>query len=108
MTHRSPAAVFLLPVVTLGIYWFVWLAKTRGELNAQGAKIPTTWLYILPIVSYWYLWRLASGAALVSGKSAGGVFALLLLLGNLGGAIVQSGLNNSVQPHHAAPVSALA
>lgn len=108
MKRRSPAAVFWLPLVTFDIYWFVWLAKTRGELNKQGASIPTTWLYILPIVSFWYLWRFASGAAQVSGKSAGGSFALLLLLGPLGGAIVQSGLNNREQLPVASTVSAVA
>ena len=108
MKRRSPGAVFWLPVVTFGIYWFVWLAKTRGELNKQGASIPTTWLYILPIVSFWYLWRFASGAAQVSGKSAGSTFALLLLLGTIGGAIVQSGLNNREQLPVASTVPAVA
>jgi hypothetical protein len=93
MKRRSAAAVFFLPLITLGIYWIVWLAKTRGELKAQGASVPTTWLYIVPIVSWWWLWKLSAGIAKVTGGGTGGKFALLLLLGNIGGTFVQAGMN---------------
>ncbi|MFZ4893337.1 DUF4234 domain-containing protein [Plantibacter sp. Mn2098] len=92
MKRRSPAAVFFLPIITLGIYFIVWYAKTRGELKAQGQSVPTTWLFIVPIVSFWWLWKFSVGAANVSGKSAGGTFALLLL-GSIGQAIAQNGFN---------------
>lgn len=106
MKRRSPAAVFWLPFITFGIYWVVWLAKTRGDLNRVGQSVPTTWLYIVPIVSFWWLWKFAAGAATVSGKSTGGTFVLLLLLGQLGGAIVQSGLNKRDTIPLAAPLAA--
>ncbi|WP_416348862.1 DUF4234 domain-containing protein [Microbacterium sp. STN6] len=93
MKRRSAAAVFFLPIITLGIYWLVWLAKTRGELKGQGAAVPTTWLYIVPIVSFWWLWKFSAGVTRVTGGSTGASFVLLLLLGSLGGAIVQSGMN---------------
>lgn len=95
MKRRSPAAVFFLPIITFGIYWIVWLAKTRGELKGQGALVPTTWLYIVPIVNIWWLWRFSAGVARVTGRSTGGTFALLFLLGNIGGTFVQAGLNNA-------------
>jgi hypothetical protein len=82
-----------LPLITFGIYWIVWLARTRGDLNRVGQSVPTTWLYIVPIVSFWWLWRFADATARVSGRGAGAAFVLLLLLGPIGGAIVQSGLN---------------
>ena len=66
MKRRSPAAVFWLPVVTFGIYSFVWFAKTRGELNSQGESIPTTWLYIVPVASFWYLWKFATGVSMMT------------------------------------------
>lgn len=91
--RRSPAAVFWLPIITFGIYFIVWYAKTRGELKAQGQSVPTTWLFIVPIVSFWWLWKFSVAASNVSGKSAGGTFVLLLLLANIGQAIVQNGLN---------------
>ena len=42
MKRRSPAAVFFLPFLTHGIYWIVWLARTRGELKSRDADVPTT------------------------------------------------------------------
>ena len=93
MKHRSAAAVFFLPLITFGIYWIVWLAKTRGEVNSQGASVPTTWLVIVPFVSIWWLWRLSAGISRVSGGGTGGKFALLFLLGNIGGTFVQAGIN---------------
>lgn len=97
MKRRSPAAVFFLPIITLGIYWIVWLAKTRGELKREVASVPTTWLYIVPIVSFWWLWKFAAGISRVTGGGTGGKFALLLILGPLGGAIVQAGMNGRGQ-----------
>lgn len=99
MKRRSPAAVFFLPFLTLGIYWLYWLATTRGELKTRGADVPTTWLYLLPIVNIWWLWKFAAGVASVSGKSAVSPFVLLLLLGNIGAAFVQAGLNGVDEPY---------
>lgn len=96
MNRRSPAAPLLLPVVTFGIYSLVWYVKTKNEMNVAGAKIPTAWLYILPVVSFWWLWRFAVGLELVSGANRHGAFWLLLLLGPIGGAVVQSQLNSTI------------
>lgn len=85
--------MFWLPLITFGIYSIVWFARTRGDLNRVGESVPTTWLYIVPIVNFWWLWTFAAAAANVSRRSAGGAFALLLLLGPIGAAIVQSWLN---------------
>ncbi|GGE95726.1 DUF4234 domain-containing protein [Mycetocola zhadangensis] len=93
MKQRSAAAVFFLPLITFGIYWIVWLAKTRGEVNGQGTSVPTTWLFIVPFVSIWWLWTLSAGISKVSGGGTGGKFALLLLLGNIGATFVQAGMN---------------
>ena len=43
MKHRSPIAVFLLPLITFGIYSIYWKVKTKGEMNEKGAQIPTAW-----------------------------------------------------------------
>ncbi|MCU1507063.1 MAG: hypothetical protein JWP05_2032 [Microbacteriaceae bacterium] len=96
LEHRSPAAVFFLPIITFGIYGIVWFAKTRGELNRAGASIPTTWCIIVPVLSiFWLVW-FAQGIKLVTGKpSAVGTSLLLVLLGSLGAAIVQNDLNKS-------------
>lgn len=51
MEKRSPIGVFVLSLVTLGIYSIYWLVKTKGELNQRGASIPTAWLIIVPFVN---------------------------------------------------------
>lgn len=54
MKKRHPAAVLLLPIVTLGIYCIYWLYATRKELlQASGNKkdsIPPVFLLFLPFI----------------------------------------------------------
>ena len=38
MQHRSPAAVFILSLVTFGIYAIYWEVKTKGELVRQALR----------------------------------------------------------------------
>lgn len=95
MKRRSPAAPLLLPLVTFAIYSLVWNVKTKNEMNACGQKIPTAWLFIVPIASFWWLWKFAVGVEGVSGMGRHGAFWLLLLLGPIGAAVVQSKLNNA-------------
>ena len=102
MKRRSPAAVFFLPFLTLGIYWIVWLAKTRGELRFRDADVPTTWLYIGPIVNIWWLWKFSAGIAHITGRSTAAPFVLLFLLGNIGATFVQAGLNAVEEPYYPA------
>jgi len=95
MKHRSPAAPLLLPFVTFGIYSLVWQVKTKIELNTQGAKIPTAWLIIIPIVNIWWLWKYSEGVDEVTKGSTSTVmaFILLFLLGFIGAAILQNEFN---------------
>jgi hypothetical protein len=112
MKHRGPIAVFFLAFFTLGIYGLVWQVKTKGEMNRLGAKIPTAWLIIIPIVSIWWLWKYSEGVELVTKKEMSTViaFILLFLLGIIGMAIIQNEFNNilakqaqGVTPPPAAP-----
>jgi uncharacterized protein DUF4234 len=96
MKHRNPFAVFILPFVTLGIYSIVWHVKTKNEMNAKGAQIPTAWLLIIPFVSIYWLWKYAEGVEHVTnGKQSQALaFVLLFLLGSIGSAIIQNDFNN--------------
>jgi hypothetical protein len=100
MTKRSPIAVALLPLVTLGISYFLWLLNTEREMRTLKADIPTMWLVLVPFVSYYWMWKFSQGVELVTkGRAnATGTFLLLFLLGSIGGAIVQDQLNNFVNP----------
>lgn len=110
MQKRSPIAVVLLSLVTFGIYAIYWQVKTKGEMNALGAEIPTAWLIIVPLVNIWWLWKYSEGVEKVTGGKLSGVLAFILLwvLGPIGGAIVQDSFNNNVSasPAAEAPVQA--
>lgn len=95
MKNRNPLAVFFLPIITLGIYGIVWFVKTKEEMKAQGADIPTAWLIIVPFVSIWWLWKYSKGVDMVTKSEYSAAVSLLLLwfLGSIGMAIIQSGFN---------------
>jgi len=66
MKKRSPVAVFLLSIITFGIYDIYWLVVTKKELNAK-TKIhtPTVWLLFAPYI-------LIFGFAVIAGIMAAG------------------------------------
>ena len=96
MEYRSPVMVFFVSLITFGIYGLVWYVKTKNEMNAKGAQIPTAWLIIIPIANIYWLWRYAQGVEFVTSKemSAATAFILMFLLGIIGMAIVQSKFNS--------------
>ena len=95
MQHRNPIMVFLLSIITLGIYSLFWYVTTKNEMNAKGAQIPTAWLIIIPFVNIWWYWKFCEGVELVTNKGMGVAVAFLLLwlLGIIGEAIIQNELN---------------
>jgi len=97
LMHRSPAAPLLLPFVTFGIYALYWLVRTKTEMNAQGAKIPTAWLLIIPIADLYWFWRFSAGVELVTKERMSVIasFLLCLFLGLIGYAVVQNELNKA-------------
>ena len=99
MTNRSPIGVFFLSIFTLGIYFIVWLVKTKGEMVRLGADIPTCWLLIIPFVNIYWYWKFCGGVTHVTnGANSQAVnFILLWLLSIIGAAIIQDTLNK-VQP----------
>jgi len=107
MKQRSPIAVFLLSLVTGGIYSWYWAVKTKGEMNNLGEKIPTAWIWLIPMVgSIWWLWKYSEGVEHVTNEKVSGVlaFVLLFLLGNIGQAIIQDSFNKIVAVAPMAPV----
>ncbi|GAA3581315.1 hypothetical protein GCM10022198_00550 [Klugiella xanthotipulae] len=103
MKRRSPAAPLLLPLITFGIYTLVWFVKTKNEMNEANAsnpevRIPTAWLFIVPFVNIWWMWRYAVGVEAFTNRRIGtvGAFLLMFLLGVIGDAIVQSKFNATI------------
>jgi hypothetical protein len=94
---RNPWAVALLPIITLGIYHFVWWYKVNKEMKEFGesrgydlgrnptnsllALVPGFLIIIPPLVSYWRgTKRVQSTAALVGREPVNGWIALILYL----------------------------
>jgi hypothetical protein len=81
---RNPWAVALLPIITLGIYHFVWWYKINKELKQFGeakghdlgqnptnsvlALVPGFLIIVPPLVSYWRGTKRVMGAARLAGK----------------------------------------
>ena len=95
MEKQSPIAVFVLSLVTFGIYSIFWLAKRRGEMVRAGAEIPTTWLIIVPLANIWYYWKWSMGVEKVTKGKMNGViaFILVLALSLIGFAVIQDSFN---------------
>jgi hypothetical protein len=101
MKQRSPIAVFLLPFITLGIYSWYWAVKTKGEMNALGEKIPTAWVWLIPIVGFiWWYWEYSKGVEHVTNEKISSIlaFIVLWLLSSIGQAIIQDSFNKVSAP----------
>jgi hypothetical protein len=94
---RSPWAVALLPIVTLGIYGLVWWYKINKELKAYGeakghdlgenpvnsllALFPGGIIIVPALITYWRGTKRVQGAAKVAGREpVNGWIALILYL----------------------------
>jgi hypothetical protein len=125
---RNPWAVALLPIITLGIYHFVWWYKINKELKAYGeakgydlgqnptnsllALIPGFLIIVPPLVSYWRGTKRVQGASKIAGRepvSGWLTLILYLLLSPAMFAYLQVSLNHvweqeaEALPGHAAP-----
>lgn len=95
ITKRSLLKVYLLGIITLGIYFIYWLVKSKNEINSLGAKIPTAWLIIIPIANIYWLYKYAEGFSNFVKKDKNTVlwFLLFWFVPIIMPAIVQSELN---------------
>lgn len=93
--RRDIVAIYLLSIITLGIYAVYWLVKTKGEINGLGGQIPTAWLLIIPIANLYWMWKYCEGFAAHVKKDDNAIlwFLLYFFVGIIMPAIVQSELN---------------
>ncbi len=96
MENRSPILVFILGMITGGIYGIVWHYWTKQEMIKRGSQIPTLWLIIIPFVNIYWLWKWSEGVEkTTAGAMSGAVaFVLVFLLGPIGQAIIQDKFNS--------------
>ena len=95
MENRSPVSVFFLGIFTATLYHLMWLAKTKGEMNARGADIPTAWMLLFILPAPIWVWKYCQGVAKVTNGGTSAVMALLLFpfAGPFGPSILQSQFN---------------
>jgi hypothetical protein len=128
---RNPWAVALLPIITLGIYHFVWWYKINKELKAYGeakgydlgqnptnsllALVPGFLIIVPPLVSYYRGTKRVQGASKIAGREpvSGWITLILyLLISPAMFAYLQVSLNNvweqeaEALPGQAAPAPA--
>lgn len=99
LTKRNLILVFLLAICTFGIYPIYWIVVTKRELNKLGAHIPTAWLFIIPLLNIYFLYRFAEGFATIVLKNRSqkvAYFLLILLLFPIGMVIYQDQMNKAV------------
>ena len=92
---RDIVVVYLLTIITFGIYGIYWEVKTKDEINSLGANIPTAWLLIVPIANIYWLYKYADGYATKVKKDNNGIlwFIVFWMIAIIMPAIVQSDLN---------------
>lgn len=92
---RSILGVYLLSIITFGIYGIYWQVKTKDEINSLGADIPTGWLLIVPIANIFWLYKYSEGFSKLVKKDDNGVlwFIVFMFFGIVMPGIVQSELN---------------
>jgi hypothetical protein len=103
--RRDILAIYLLAIITFGIYAIYWLVQTKKEMNSLGATIPTAWLLIIPIANLYWMYRYCEAFATYVKKDNNTVlwFILYVLIGIIMPAIVQSELNKLASGPAAAP-----
>ena len=97
MKKRSVFEFIILCCITFGIYWMIWLYKTKEEMKVLGAEIPTFFLFFVPFANVWWMWKYACGVELATKKamSAPIAFILLLCLHVIGSAVILVKLNET-------------
>ena len=103
--RRSVLAVYLLSIITFGIYAIYWMVQTKKEMNSLGATIPTAWLIIIPIANIFWMYKYCEAFAIYVKKDNNTImwFIVYVLIGIIIPAIVQSELNKLAPAPVAAP-----
>lgn len=108
MKKRSPIAVFVFGLITLGFYSWYWEVTTKGEMNKKGEHIPTAWIWLIPVVGYiWWSWKYSESVGNITKDKAPAilVFLLFMFTGFIGDAIVQHYFNELSPEPATTPVS---
>ena len=102
LERRSIGWTYVFIIITLGIYYYYFLYKTKEEMNEEfKGSIPTFWLIIIPIANIYWLFKYAECFSLkVRGKGGDDVALSFIIIWFLGALVtpwyVQSELNKFI------------
>lgn len=97
--YRGLLFVFLMSLLTIGIYYLYWTYQTKEEINSLGGKIPTFILMFIPFVNIYFHYKYADSFVSVVEKKSNDTNSvavttlLLVFLPIVGILIVQNSLN---------------
>ena len=74
---KNPLLIYLFSMISFGVYGIVWHVKSKRDLVALGAEIPTSWLLIVPLANLFYMYKYFEGYTKVKGD--GNALVLFLL-----------------------------
>jgi len=101
--ERSIIKIYILGIITCGIYFIYWFWKSKNDINELGGDIPPAWMYLIPIVDIYWLYRYAENFSKVIKKDDNAIlwFLLFWFVTIITPAIVQSELNKiALQPEY--------
>ena len=109
MRHRSPIAVIVFSLLSLGIYALIWHVQTKNEMNrGYAAGIPTAWIILIPFVgALYFMWKWSEGAEKATGTSAISVFLLMVLIPIVGIPVMVGKFNDAKPAMPLATVSSM-
>ena len=68
--HKNPFMLYVWSILTLGIYGLVWNIKSKRDLVALGAEIPTSWLLLIPVANLYWMYKWIDGYCHVKGSGS--------------------------------------
>ena len=97
--ERSIVKVYILGIITCGIYFLYWFWKSKNDINELGGNIPPAWMLLIPIADIYWLYRYAENFSEVIKKDDNAIlwFLLFYIVRLITPAIVQSELNKIAQ-----------
>lgn len=95
LQHRSLLKVFLLTVITFGIYYIFWFYNTKEEINSLGAEIPSFVWFWIPFVNFYFFYKYSEAFAKFIKKDGNAIlyFIILVCLPLIGELYIQDSLN---------------
>ncbi|WP_457549927.1 DUF4234 domain-containing protein [Archaeoglobus sp.] len=93
--RRNIVKIYVLGIVTLGIYFLYWFWKSKQDINELGGNVPPAWMLLIPIANIYWLYKYAEAFSKYVKKDNNAVlwFLLFWFVTIIAPAIVQSELN---------------